>query len=108
MILCKVRYSGPVGFNLLSLGCNGGWQWSAGTGSDIQPYFRIFNPWLQSKKYDAECEYIKRWIPELKEVPNKHIHEWYKYGKEWKVKYSLPIINHDDEKKKTLKYYKSV
>lgn len=87
---------------------NGGWQWSAGTGSDIQPYFRIFNPWLQSKKYDAECEYIKRWIPELKEVPNKHIHEWYKYGKEWKVKYPLPIINHDDEKRKTLKYYKSV
>ena len=60
---------------------NGNWQWIASTGTDPKPYFqRLFNPWLQSKKFDKECEYIKYWIPELKEVPNKEIHEWEKYA----------------------------
>ena len=57
---------------------NGGWQWSAGTGTDAQPYFRIFNPWAQAKKFDKDCIYIKRWIPELREVPVKDILTWYK------------------------------
>jgi len=53
---------------------NGNWQWAASTGCDAQPYFRIFNPWLQQKKFDPECVYIKGWIPELKNIDNKIIH----------------------------------
>jgi deoxyribodipyrimidine photo-lyase len=56
---------------------NGNWQWVASTGCDAQPFFRIFNPWLQQKKLDPNCNYIKKWIPELEEVPINEIHEWY-------------------------------
>lgn len=56
---------------------NGNWQWVASTGCDAQPFFRIFNPWLQQKKFDPNCNYIKNWIPELKEAPVNLIHEWY-------------------------------
>lgn len=54
---------------------NGGWQWSASTGVDAQPYFRIFNPYLQSKKFDKNGTYIKKYVPELKNVPEEFIHE---------------------------------
>lgn len=83
---------------------NGGWQWSSGTGVDSQPYFRIFNPWTQSKKYDPDCKYIKKWLPELKEIENKKIHEWYKYCREMDL-YIKPIIDHDIQKKKALLMY---
>ncbi len=53
---------------------NGGWQWCASTGCDAQPYFRIFNPMLQSQKFDPECEFIKKWVPELKSLSPKEIH----------------------------------
>jgi len=56
---------------------NSNWQWVASTGCDAQPFFRIFNPWLQQKKFDPNCDYIKKWIPELKETPVSLIHEWY-------------------------------
>jgi deoxyribodipyrimidine photo-lyase len=84
---------------------NGGWQWCASCGCDAQPYFRIFNPWLQSKKYDKECVYIKKWIPELINISNKYIHEWYKY---YDDNYIKPIIIHSDEVKKTLEIYKLI
>lgn len=54
---------------------NGGWQWTAGTGTDAAPYFRIFNPVLQSKRFDPEGLYIRRWVPELDKVPPKYIHQ---------------------------------
>lgn len=53
---------------------NGNWQWSASTGCDAQPYFRIFNPWLQQKRFDPDCEYIKKWVPELSALPPRAIH----------------------------------
>lgn len=53
---------------------NGNWQWSAGTGCDAQPWFRIFNPWRQQRRFDPDCEYIKRWLPELRGHPPKAIH----------------------------------
>jgi deoxyribodipyrimidine photo-lyase len=56
---------------------NGNWQWSASTGCDAQPYFRIFNPWLQQQKFDPDCVYIKHWIPELKQVSSTIIHQWF-------------------------------
>lgn len=51
-----------------------GWQWTAGCGADAAPYFRIFNPVLQGERFDASGEYVRRWIPELKQVPNAWIH----------------------------------
>lgn len=54
---------------------NGGWQWAASTGADAQPYFRIFNPVLQGKKFDPEGRYVRRWVPELADVPTHAIHE---------------------------------
>ncbi|KAG1652885.1 Deoxyribodipyrimidine photo-lyase [Nymphon striatum] len=51
-----------------------GWQWVAGSGADAAPYYRIFNPILQSKKFDAKAEYIRRWVPELSQLDNKEIH----------------------------------
>lgn len=53
---------------------NGGWQWTAGTGTDAAPYFRVFNPILQSQKFDPEGTYIRRWVPELAQVPEKFVH----------------------------------
>ena len=85
---------------------NGGWQWASGTGTDSQPYFRIFNPWTQSEKFDPNCEYIKKWLPILKDIPNKHIHNWHKYCNNYKIYYNNPIINHDEARKKTLETYK--
>ncbi len=54
---------------------NAGWQWSAGCGCDAQPYFRIFNPITQGKKFDPHGDYVRRWVPELKHVPARHIHQ---------------------------------
>jgi len=51
-----------------------GWQWSAGSGADAAPYFRIFNPMLQGEKFDPDGDYVRRWVPELAELPAKHIH----------------------------------
>lgn len=53
---------------------NGGWQWAASTGADPQPYFRIFNPVLQGRRFDPEGEYVRRWVPALRDVPAKYIH----------------------------------
>src|SRR6185295_15831974 len=53
---------------------NGNWQWAASTGCDAQPYFRIFNPVTQSEKFDPQGKFIRRYVPELKDVPDKYIH----------------------------------
>src|SRR5690606_9637186 len=52
---------------------NGGWQWSAGTGADAAPYFRIQNPWLQSARYDPDGSYIRKWVPELGKTDAKRL-----------------------------------
>jgi len=54
---------------------NGGWQWSASTGTDAAPYFRIFNPLSQAKKFDSDGAFVRRWVPELREVPDALVHE---------------------------------
>ena len=59
---------------------NGGWQWAAGTGTDAQPYFRIFNPVLQGARFDPEGTYVKRWVPELAAVPAEKIHVPWEIG----------------------------
>lgn len=85
---------------------NGNWQWAASTGCDAQPYFRIFNPWTQQKKFDPQCTYIKQWIPELQEIAPKVIHSWYKEKSPEIDGYSRPIVDHDVERKIALKEYK--
>jgi deoxyribodipyrimidine photo-lyase len=75
---------------------NGGWQWAAGTGTDVTPYFRIFNPTTQGKKHDPEGTYVRRWVPELTQVPDRFIHEPWKLEPETRrsVDYPDPIIDH--------------
>ena len=85
---------------------NGNWQWVASTGCDSQPYFRIFNPWLQQKKFDPECIYIKKWLPEVKNIPIKDIHNWYKTYSEYD-NYHPPLVEHDYETKKAKIMYKN-
>lgn len=88
---------------------NGNWQWVASTGADSQPYFRIFNPWSQSEKYDKNAIYIKKWVPELVDVPAKDIHKWNKsYEKYENVNYVKPIVNYEDQRKKVMAMYKKV
>ena len=89
-----------------------GWQWVAGCGADAAPYFRIFNPILQGEKFDKEGDYVKKWVPELKKVPNKFIH------KPWEVKdenilkigsdYPSPIVNHEKARLKALNAFKKI
>jgi deoxyribodipyrimidine photo-lyase len=71
---------------------NGNWQWAASTGCDAQPYFRIFNPWLQQQKFDADCLYIKRWLPELADLPASTIHNWHKTHRPGA--YPKPMLDH--------------
>jgi deoxyribodipyrimidine photo-lyase len=85
------------------------WQWCASSAVDSQPYFRIFNPWLQTESYDHDCKYIKIWIPELKDVPNKDILKWDTMYSEYKnIHYPKPIVDYQEQKEKALKIYKSI
>jgi deoxyribodipyrimidine photo-lyase len=79
---------------------NGGWQWAASTGCDPQPYFRIFNPWLQGQRFDEDCEYIRKYIPELAKVSNKDIHN--PAGDRTRYGYPEPIVDHPTQKPKAL------
>jgi len=74
---------------------NGNWQWAASTGCDAQPYFRIFNPWLQQLKFDNDCRYIYRWLPELQDFAPKILHQWDK--KHSACAYPAPIVDHGRE-----------
>jgi len=95
---------------------NGGWQWSASTGVDAQPYFRIFNPYLQSKKFDAEGNYIRKYVPELKELPVKFIHEpnimsepeQKMYGVVIGKDYPAPLVDHMVSKNESIKRFKNI
>jgi len=89
---------------------NGNWQWGASTGADSQPYFRVFNPWLQSEKHDPKAKYIKKWIPELKNVPAKHLHQWDEHYSKYKNKidYPEPMIDYKKGKEDAVKAYKKV
>ena len=89
-----------------------GWQWVAGCGADAAPYFRIFNPILQGEKFDKEGDYVKKWLPELKNLPKKFIH------RPWEVKdkkilnlgkdYPEPIVIHEHARSKALAAFKKL
>lgn len=86
---------------------NGNWQWAASTGCDAQPYFRIFNPWLQQKKFDPDCLYIKKWIPELRSLTKEAIHQW-QQRQITSCAYPPPIIDHQKEAEITLTTYRKI
>jgi len=85
---------------------NGGWQWTAGTGTDAAPYFRIFNPILQSKKFDPKGEYIRRWVPELARVRNDDIHAPWE-NPDLILDYPAPIVDHRVARERALVTYKA-
>jgi deoxyribodipyrimidine photo-lyase len=93
---------------------NGGWQWAASTGCDAQPWFRIFNPVTQSKQYDPEGRFIKRYVPELAALPPKWIHAPWLAAPEELAEvgfvpgrdYPLPIVDHAKARASTLARYK--
>ncbi len=92
---------------------NGGWQWTAGTGTDAAPYFRIFNPTSQARKHDPDGAYIRQWVPELADVPDTHIHEpWEMDDDAQKAAgciigedYPAPIVDHAEARERTLEAY---
>ncbi|MFA0439967.1 deoxyribodipyrimidine photo-lyase [Vibrio sp. 10N.286.49.C2] len=85
---------------------NGGWQWCASTGCDGQPYFRIFNPISQGERFDAHGEFVRQWIPELSDVPNRYIHQPWKWASFQSLDYPEPIVDHKTQREITLSVYK--
>ncbi len=80
-----------------------GWQWMAGSGTDASPYFRIFNPTTQGKKFDPDGTYVRRWVPELADLPAKEIHEPRDV-----TGYPAPIVEHKEERAESLRRYEKV
>ncbi len=85
---------------------NGGWQWSSGVGADAAPYFRVFNPTLQLQRFDPKCEYVKKWIPELRDVDAKDILQWEISHKKIKSEYPAPILDHKERVKHVIALFK--
>ncbi|OAG02313.1 uncharacterized protein CC84DRAFT_1098761 [Paraphaeosphaeria sporulosa] len=91
---------------------NGGWGFSSSTGVDPQPYFRVFNPWLQSEKFDAEGEFIREWVPELRGIEGQGVHNPYQKGGEAeriakKEGYPKVIVEHKFARNRCLERYKA-
>lgn len=88
---------------------NGGWQWSAGTGTDAAPYFRIFNPVSQGEKFDTGGKFVRRWIPELAPFPDDLIHQpWENPLLLSRTKYPQRIVMHEEQRSKCLTMFKAV
>mgnify|MGYP000358431456 FL=1 len=95
---------------------NGNWQWCASSGCDAAPYFRIFNPTLQGQRFDEDGQYIKKWIPELKKLPTKFIHEpWMADAKTLEYcniklgeNYPKPMLDHGKARDMALMIYKNL
>jgi deoxyribodipyrimidine photo-lyase len=93
---------------------NGGWQWAAGTGTDASPYFRIFNPVLQAKKFDPDGVYVRKYVPELSRVPIRMIHEPWRLRAEeqWSARcvvgkdYPARIVDHEEERQFAIRLYR--
>jgi deoxyribodipyrimidine photo-lyase len=85
----------------------GNWQWMAGVGTDAAPYFRIFNPTLQARKFDPDGAYIRRWVPELVDLPDEHVHEPWR-APEPPHGYPAPIVDHAEARQRTLARYRAI
>ena len=90
---------------------NGGWQWAASTGTDAQPYFRIFNPMTQGERYDPDAEYITRYVPELRGVDADTIHGWHDLSPverdQVDTEYPAPIVDHSERREAALSMFEA-
>ncbi|RVU41184.1 deoxyribodipyrimidine photo-lyase [Rheinheimera riviphila] len=85
---------------------NGGWQWAASTGTDAAPYFRIFNPVTQSERFDPNGDFIRKFLPELAAIGNKHIH--WPHPLPMSVQYAKPVVDHAKARLRTLEMFNAV
>ena len=93
-----------------------GWQWAAGSGADAQPFFRIFNPMNQGKKFDPTGLYVRKWVPELEHVPTTYIHEPWLMDLQLQRKinvvvgthYPAPIVDHKEARTFAMDTYKNI
>lgn len=86
---------------------NHGWQWVAGTGTDASPYFRVFNPVTQGKKFDPDGSYVRRWVPELAHLPGAAAHEPWRSDTGYERGYPLRIVDHAVERVEALERYRT-
>ena len=90
---------------------NGGWQWAASTGTDAQPYFRIFNPMTQGERYDPDAEYIKAYVPELRDADPQIIHEWHEASltqrRSAAPEYPDPIVDHSERREEAIAMFEA-
>ncbi len=84
-----------------------GWQWTAGTGTDASPYFRIFNPTTQAKRFDPDGDYVRRYVPELADVDTKFVHEPWDAPDGPPAGYPSPIVDHGEEREESLRRYEA-
>jgi deoxyribodipyrimidine photo-lyase len=82
-----------------------GWQWVAGTGTDAAPYFRVFNPVSQGKRFDSDGDYVRRWVPELAHLPGAAAHEPWRLQDGYAHGYPPRIVDHDEERRDALARY---
>ncbi len=87
---------------------NHGWQWTAGTGTDAAPYFRVFNPTGQSEKFDPSGAYLREWLPEIAHLDDAHIHAPWTLGLLAPEGYPAPMVDHSAEREEALARYKAV
>jgi deoxyribodipyrimidine photo-lyase len=86
------------------------WQWVAGSGADASPYYRIFNPTLQGKKFDPNGYYVKRWLPELASIPTQWVHHPWDAPIKMRanLNYPSPMVDHAEARIKALNSYKTL
>ena len=87
---------------------NHGWQWTAGTGTDAAPYFRIFNPVTQAERFDPDGAYVRRWVPELAHVPRRDLHAPWTATTGIPLGYTPPIVDHAEARDEALRRYGEV
>jgi deoxyribodipyrimidine photo-lyase len=85
-----------------------GWQWTAGTGTDPAPYYRIFNPITQGEKFDPNGDYVRRWVPELRGIAGKAVHQPWLLGDDLPAGYPERIVDHAAERKISIERYNAV
>jgi deoxyribodipyrimidine photo-lyase len=79
-----------------------GWQWAAGTGTDAAPYFRVFNPTSQGEKFDPDGDYVRKYVPELRDLPGKRVHRPWDHG------FPKPMVDHAEEREVALARYNAI
>jgi deoxyribodipyrimidine photo-lyase len=85
-----------------------GWQWTAGSGTDASPYFRVFNPVTQGEKFDPSGDYVRRFVPELRGVPGKAVHQPWRLPDGIPAGYPEPMVDHKTERIEALARYERV